>query len=356
MKTVSPASPASPVCYVCRKSSHFVKECPGKFEATKWCSYHKSTTHTDGECRRHNRRDRTKQAIFSEQTKTIEGEHSFAFHVEDHTNRHHNNPTGLLVDTGATSHIVTTNAFKRVDETFKPREHCMELADGTKTMNVAVKRGDAEVTLKDVNGSYVKTVLKDALFIPSYPQDIFSVKAATSNGGELKFQRGHNELVHKDGTTFAIEEHGQLYYLNTAESYDNTSDKVSVSHDIHTWHEILGHCNFEDVIKLQGVVDGMNISGSSDKSKFNCDTCIEGISKFVNNRSRGPDAGATRPLEMVHTDLAGPIDPVSKEGFKYSIAFIDDFSGTVFFTSSKIRAIPYKPQKRFWLNVPRMAK
>ena len=167
MKTVSPASPASPVCYVCRKSSHFVKECPGKFEATKWCSYHKSTTHTDGECRRHNRRDRTKQAIFSEQTKTIEGEHSFAFHVEDHTNRHHNNPTGLLVDTGATSHIVTTNAFKRVDETFKPREHCMELADGTKTMNVAVKRGDAEVTLKDVNGSYVKTVLKDALFIPS---------------------------------------------------------------------------------------------------------------------------------------------------------------------------------------------
>ena len=107
----------------------------------------------------------------------------------------------------------------------------MELADGTKTMNVTVKRGDVEVTLKIVNGRYVKTVLKDALFIPSYPQDIFSVKAATSNGAELKFQRGHNELVHRDGTTFAIEEHGQLYYLNTVEPYYNTNDKVSVSHD-----------------------------------------------------------------------------------------------------------------------------
>ena len=64
----------------------------------------------------------------------------------------------------------------------------MELADGTKTMNVAVKRGDAEVTLKDVNGTYIKIVLKDALLIPSYPQDISSVKAATSNGAELKFQ------------------------------------------------------------------------------------------------------------------------------------------------------------------------
>ena len=143
-----------------------------------------------------------------------------------------------------------------------------------------------------------------------------------SNGAELKFQRGHNELVHKDGTTFTIDEHGQLYYLNTFEQYDNTSDKVSVSHDIHTWHEILGHCNFEDVIKSQGVVDGKNISGSSDKSKFNCNTCIEG--QFVNNRNRGPDARATKPLEIVHTDLAGPINPLSKKGFKYSIAFTDD--------------------------------
>ena len=114
----------------------------------------------------------------------------------------------------------------------------MELADGTKTMNIAVKRGYAEVILKDVNGRHVKTVLKDALFIPSYPQDMFSVKAATSNGAELKFQRGHNKLVHKDGTTFAIKEHGQLYYLNTVEQYDNNSDKVSVSHDVHTWHEV----------------------------------------------------------------------------------------------------------------------
>ena len=99
----------------------------------------------------------TEQAILSDQTKTTEGEHSSAFHVEDHTNRHHNiNPTGLLVDTGATSHIVTTNTFKGVDGAFKPTEHCMELADGTKTKNVAVKRGDAEVILKDVNGRHVK--------------------------------------------------------------------------------------------------------------------------------------------------------------------------------------------------------
>ena len=30
------------------------------------------------------------------------------------------------------------------------------------------------------------------------------------------------------------------------------------------------------------------------------------------------------------TDLAGPIDPFSSEGFKYAIAFTDDYSGASF--------------------------
>lgn len=42
----------------------------------------------------------------------------------------------------------------------------MKLQDGTKTMNVAVKQGGAEVALQDVSGRYVKTGLKEALFIP----------------------------------------------------------------------------------------------------------------------------------------------------------------------------------------------
>lgn len=327
-QVMSVGFPTYPTCYRCRQKGHVIRDCPEKAEATKWCNFHKSTTHSDDECRRHQqRKDKTKQATFSDQSETTEGEHSFAFGIYDITTRR-NNPKGLLVDTGATSHIVTTDTLKRVDGTFNPAEHSMELADGTKTKNIAVKRGDAEVILKDVNGKQVKTVLKDALYMPSYPQDIFSVKAATSNGAELKFHQGHSELVHKDGTTFTIEEHGQLYYLNTFEQCENSSDKVSVSHDIQTWHEILGHCNVEDIVKSQNVVDGMNISGKFDKTKLECNTCTEG--KFVNNRNKGPDARATKPLEMVHTDLAGPIDPVSREGFKYSIAFTDDFSGAVF--------------------------
>jgi hypothetical protein len=63
--------------------------------------------------------------------------------------------------------------------TFKRSKHFIELADGTQASNIALKRGDAEVFVEDRNGKCVKMVMKNALYIPSYRQDIFSVKAAT---------------------------------------------------------------------------------------------------------------------------------------------------------------------------------
>ena len=36
------------------------------------------------------------------------------------------------------------------------------------------------------------------------------------------------------------------------------------------------------------------------------------------------------PLELVHTDLAGPTTPASTEGFKYALSFTDDYSGACF--------------------------
>ena len=47
-------------------------------------------------------------------------------------------------------------------------------------------------------------------------------------------------------------------------------------------------------------------------------------------RNRVPDEKATKILDLVHSDLAGPIDPVARDGFKYAINFTDDYSGMIF--------------------------
>lgn len=35
---------------------------------------------------------------------------------------------------------------------------------------------------------------------------------------------------------------------------------------------------------------------------------------------------ATRPLEIIHTDLCGPIDPDTWDGNRYFLTFADDFT------------------------------
>ncbi|KAJ8031034.1 hypothetical protein HOLleu_27627 [Holothuria leucospilota] len=131
-----------------------------------------------------------------------------------------------MVDCGATSHILTdVSKFIKFDSSFNPDNHFMELEDGTRRNNVAQKRGDAVVTLQDVKGNCIKATLKGVLYIPSYPQDIFSVKAAISDGAKVNFQQGCNRLVHKDGTIFSIQERGRLYYLNTVTEHNTDEGK-----------------------------------------------------------------------------------------------------------------------------------
>jgi hypothetical protein len=55
-----------------------------------------------------------------------------------------------------------------------------------------------------------------------------------------------------------------------------------------------------------------------------CSQCVEGKqTQFPYNNNRKP---ATRSLELIHSELCGPISPVSFDGKKYILTFIDDFT------------------------------
>ncbi|KAF2353883.1 Integrase catalytic core [Trinorchestia longiramus] len=64
-----------------------------------------------------------------------------------------------------------------------------------------------------------------------------------------------------------------------------------------------------------------------DANDFYRETCVQ--EKMTEYRTRVPDYRAVKPLQLIHSDLAGPITPVSNEGSKYVISFIDDYSGVV---------------------------
>ena len=76
----------------------------------------------------------------------------------------------------------------------------------------------------------------------------------------------------------------------------------------------------------------MKVTGKND---FKCGICT--MDKMSQYRDREPDKRATCPLEFVHCDLTGPIDPAVKDGFRYALSFVDDYSGInmVYFLKQK---------------------
>ncbi|KAF6212808.1 hypothetical protein GE061_010517 [Apolygus lucorum] len=84
----------------------------------------------------------------------------------------------------------------------------------------------------------------------------------------------------------------------------------------------MGHLNDSYLRKLPEMVLGVPTDiGSVDRP---CEGCLAGKQArlpFSKVRVR-----ATRPLELVHSDVMGPITPVSHDQKRYVLSFIDDFS------------------------------
>lgn len=102
--------------------------------------------------------------------------------------------------------------------------------------------------------------------------------------------------------------------VNSYKQYtdDSINDKVNATYDVKTWHETLRHCNVSDVLKLPDVEEGMKITGSS---MIEWNVYTEG--KFTNNRNKNADVKAQ--MELVHTDVARPIEPAALEGHKLTV-------------------------------------
>lgn len=94
------------------------------------------------------------------------------------------------------------------------------------------------------------------------------------------------------------------------------------------WHRKLGHLGKENMKKLLDMSSGIKLTKNNiDTVNSVCEICLKAKqtrTPFGNERTR-----AKRPLEIVHTDVCGPIDPLTWDKKRYMITFIDDFTNFV---------------------------
>ena len=122
--------------------------------------------------------------------------------------------SNLLVDCRATEHVITNKSkFINFYQNFEPGNHFVELADGSRANNIVLKSGNACIYLHNSKGHMCRCNLKNALYIPTFKQNIFSVQVATKNVVHISFERDNCQLIYPNGAVFNITQTRCLYYL-----------------------------------------------------------------------------------------------------------------------------------------------
>ena len=197
-KYASNSKPHNRWCSHCKSGTHNTKDYWKKEDSTgtkttkqrRWCNHCKSPTHDTTFCRHKAKQALHNQVSQNQENKSSDSKH-FNFKITEICENKEDSVNAILVDSGATSHITCDEKkFTRFSEKFNhTKNHTLELADGSRSGDLIKNIGEAQVEIIDTNGVPRKAVLHNALYVPSFNQDIFSVRAATENGATFHSAR-----------------------------------------------------------------------------------------------------------------------------------------------------------------------
>ena len=113
-------------------------------------------------------------------------------------------------------------------------------------------------------------------------------------------------------------------FLHTVTQTEETQANVSVM-SLKCWHERLGHLNAR---ALKELIDRQLVSGIevNDNSSFFCGACQAGKAHRL-LFSKQTEKRVTRPGEITHSDVCGPMSNTSLGGARFLVTFVDDASG-----------------------------
>ncbi|XP_018403755.1 PREDICTED: retrovirus-related Pol polyprotein from transposon TNT 1-94 [Cyphomyrmex costatus] len=174
----------------------------------------------------------------------------------------------------------------------------------------------AQVTMNDEwinkksssSGEQVITANKDTLSAISINQGCQTVNGKIKINGEI--------------VTEAIEENNMYRLCQPVQKihYVGSEDKAKI------WHKRLGHMNRKNMSMLtHGYVTGIDYERPSSNV---CISCVKGKQHkqpFQPSTSRSKEL-----LQVVHSDLCGPMETISFRGSRYFLTFVDDCSRKVF--------------------------
>lgn len=102
------------------------------------------------------------------------------------------------------------------------------------------------------------------------------------------------------------------------------------------WHRRLGHINYQTLNKMKN-----DPTYDISYGWWPWNKKLQGMPKQTRNSFPKSETKSSRVLELVHSDLAGPMENLSYGMVRYMLVFVDDYSNMVFiyFIEQKSQAL-----------------
>nr|GEV13382.1 retrovirus-related Pol polyprotein from transposon TNT 1-94 [Tanacetum cinerariifolium] len=198
-------------------------------------------------------------------------------------------------------------------------------------------KGKGKILIRAKDGSH--QYISDVYNVPNLKSNILSIGQLLEKNYDIHFKDRSATIRNQEGKLIAKVPmtKNRMFILNI--QYDEAKCLKSCLDD-HSWlwHMRYGHLNFGDLklLSSKGMVKGLD---HIDHPNQVCEGCLFGkhaMSLFPKEST----SRAKEPLQLIHTDLCGPITPPSNGKNLYFMLFIDDYSRKtwVYFLKEKSQA------------------
>lgn len=291
-------------CSICNMTSHLEKDCWHKGKPK--CQNCDKFGHIQKDCRL----NKKYQANYSEENED-EGSMFYTCHAAAEVK---NNT--WYVDSGCSNHMTgDENIFKEIDRSVKSQ---VKLGNG----ELVEVEGKGTIAVNTKKGT---RFIRDVLLVPKLDTNLLSVGQMMERGYSLYFNGDSCKIYDNKNKNQEIATVKMQYQRNFPIRWQYAEMALKEQEDQSwLWHCKFGHFNFHG-LKILHDKKMMKDLPAIQTSDDVCERCLQG----KQHRKPFPTGKAWRAkkiLELLHTDVCGPMRTTTFEKNRYFILFIDDYS------------------------------
>ncbi|CAJ2668206.1 unnamed protein product [Trifolium pratense] len=168
-------------------------------------------------------------------------------------------------------------------------------------------------------------VITSVYYLPELKNNLLSIGQLQQKNLTIVFSNNNCKVYHESrGLLMSTEMSANRMYMIHASVITPMCFKTTSSDRTQLWHCRYGHLNLKglNILTKKSMVKGLP---ALQETAETCESCIIG-KQHRDSIPKTSNWRATERLQLIHSDICGPINPTSNGGSRYFITFTDDFS------------------------------